>query len=371
MKILYFTLGYTPHDYRFLSKLSQTEHKIFYLKLHPKNISDSRPLPSNIHTLSWPGIPQTTFPPERLINLLPDFENILSEVHPDIIQAGPLQTCGFITALSGFHPFLASSWGYDLLIDAHKSAKWNWITRFTLTNSDMLLCDCQALKSEVQKLLHYPAEKFVIFPWGIEHENFTRNSKLQTWRQDLSWQHNQVIVSNRAWSSLHGIKTVLPAFYNAYKKNSNLRLLLIGNGPQANYVKNYITRHHLEERVYCPGGVTNVDMPSYLEQSDIYLSCARSDGTSISLLEAMASGLPAVVTDIASNHEWIKEKHNGWLAQTDNADEFAKCLLQASEIDKSKQIQIAHDNRQIITQKANWHHNFTKLLKAYQRLSIT
>ena len=54
-------------------------------------------------------------------------------------------------------------------------------------------------------------------------------------------------------------------------------------------------------------------MPAYLNAADIYVSTSLSDGTSLSLLEAMACSLPVVVTDIPANKEWITDGHNGFL----------------------------------------------------------
>src|SRR5258707_428404 len=56
MRIIYFSKNYTPHDYRFLSSLSKTEHEIYYLKLEEtqRQIED-RPVPENVQQILWAG----------------------------------------------------------------------------------------------------------------------------------------------------------------------------------------------------------------------------------------------------------------------------------------------------------------------------
>ena len=57
MKLLYFTRDYTTHDYRFLSKLAQTEHHIYYLRLERRGaqLGEDRALPPKIEIVPWSG----------------------------------------------------------------------------------------------------------------------------------------------------------------------------------------------------------------------------------------------------------------------------------------------------------------------------
>src|SRR5262245_8867478 len=122
MRIIYFSKSYTPHDYRFLSSLSKTEHEIFFLQLEGTNRqTEDRPIPENVQQIPWAGgrgefhrrdVPRLTF----------DLRRLTRQIRPDLIHAGPIQNCAFLAALSGFRPILAMSWGYDLVMDADKTA---------------------------------------------------------------------------------------------------------------------------------------------------------------------------------------------------------------------------------------------------------
>ena len=67
--------------------------------------------------------------------------------------------------------------------------------------------------------------------------------------------------------------------------------------------------------IHAPGRVNNDLLPQYLCLANLYLSSALSDGTSVSLLEAMACGLPVVVTKGYGNLEWVTPQQNGWLVE--------------------------------------------------------
>ncbi len=56
MRVLYFSLDYTPHDHRFLAALAETEHEVYYLRLQrgPRQTED-RPLPPEVYIVQWAG----------------------------------------------------------------------------------------------------------------------------------------------------------------------------------------------------------------------------------------------------------------------------------------------------------------------------
>jgi glycosyltransferase involved in cell wall biosynthesis len=110
-------------------------------------------------------------------------------------------------------------------------------------------------------------------------------------------------------------------------------------------------------------------MPKWFRAADTYVSCTQSDGTSISLLEAMATGLPVVVSDIPSNREWVVEEQNGWLASPRSAEQFADRLLRAARLSPEQRRLFSERNRRIVDDRADWDRNFPKLLEMYERLT--
>ena len=78
----------------------------------------------------------------------------------------------------------------------------------------------------------------------------------------------------------------------------------------------------LEDKVHFAGQVDYVDLPKYYRVAHLYLSASIVDGSSVSLLEAMSCGIPALVSDIPGNREWVVPGRNGWLFPTgDDKDE--------------------------------------------------
>jgi glycosyltransferase involved in cell wall biosynthesis len=101
------------------------------------------------------------------------------------------------------------------------------------------------------------------------------------------------------------------------------------------------------------------------------MSCAYSDGSSISLLEAMASGLPVIVTNGAGNQEWVSHGINGWLVPAGDIEAFVQSLLMVADIGTVEFERISFANKEITRNQANWDKNFNLLLNAYDRIEKT
>tara|TARA_Y100000588_G_scaffold395260_1_gene521981 strand:+ start:379 stop:1299 length:921 start_codon:yes stop_codon:yes gene_type:complete len=299
---------------------------------------------------------------------MPEFIDILGIMKPDVLHSGPVQTSGFMSALSGFHPFLLMSWGYDLLLDGDASDVSKRLTRFTLDASDMIVCDSHAVENKVSQITNYPKSGLVRFPWGVESEVFKPGASSVDFKSKLGWQDCTIVISNRSMEPYYGVEIAVNSFYEAYLINDELRLLLIGDGSLAPQVRSLINELGIDSVVYMPGRVRHDLLPEYLRAADIYLSCAYTDGSSVSLLEAMSTGLPSIVTDIPSNREWIKHDVNGWLARPGDSRNFSELLVQASKLETEHLSDILGKNITKIKKYADWNQNSRKLLRAYEKL---
>ena len=144
-------------------------------------------------------------------------------------------------------------------------------------------------------------------------------------------------------------------------------MILLGDGSQGSLIRKLISEMHLTDCIYAPGRIPYEWLPDYLGLADVYVSSARSDGTSISLLEAMAAGLPVVVTDNESNREWVKPSQNGWLVKPGNHAALAAALGEAlSYLDR--RVEMKEANIAIARAKADWKKNFPQLLQVLQEV---
>jgi len=376
-RILYFSRDYTTHDHRFLSALAKTQHEVGFIQLERRgHILEDRPLPLEIQQIPWVGgqSPATLRDGPKLVVGL---RNVIRTFNPDLIQAGPIQRSAFLTALAGFRPLVTMSWGYDLLHDVHNGRAWEWATRFTLKRSAAMVGDCDTIRNLAIQFGMTP-RRIVTFPWGANLQKyFPAESKTKvSVRQRLGWDENAfVLLSTRSWAPIYGVDDLAKAFVKAAKQHPELRLLLLGNGPLAPTIRRIFQQGGVMDQVHFPGQVPQSKLPDFYRAADLYISTSHSDGTSISLLEALASGTPVLLSDIPGNREWITQSEGeaspelsrrvGWLFKNEDLNSLTNGILLA--VDQKEQLPIMScAARQLAEARGNWDLNFPKLFEAYE-----
>ena len=265
------------------------------------------------------------------------------------------------------------SWGYDLLVDARKNRFWSWATRYTLRHSTAMIGDCQTIR---QAAVSYgmPDERIVTSPWGVDLRHFspdTDQHQPSRLRSRLGWGEDVfVLLSTRSWETIYGIETLAEAFVQAAKNLPELRLMMLGNGSLARRLREIFTQGQVMDQVYFPGQVKQEDLPRYYRAADLYVSASHSDGTSISLLEALACGCPALLSDIPGNLEWITPGQQGWFFRDGDPVSLAEAIQKAVK-NRLEQSDLRRSARLLAEQRADWEKNFPELIKAYRLAGVS
>jgi glycosyltransferase involved in cell wall biosynthesis len=422
MRIIHFSRDYTTHDHRFLAKMveiaASAGNEIFFLRLENAGRPyEDRPIPPGVTQIQWEG-GQT---PARVGDgprLLYSLKQVIRRLRPDIIQAGPVQRAAFLTALAGYKNLITMSWGYDLLMDVNKGKTWQWVTRYTLQRSAALVGDCNTIRTLAIQHGMNP-DNIVTFPWGaniqkfsplarrrvgesaseqISNQQSTINNQQSPIRARKGWDESTfVLLSTRNWTPLYGIEDLARAFVNAARQRPELRLLMLGGGPLSGKIKQITHTAGLVDRVHFPGQVNQNDLPDYYRAADLYISTSHSDGTSISLLEALASGVPVLLSDIPGNREWVyppsthelRSPHSppgeressplslagrggggegetvGWLFRDGDSADLERAILHA--VDHRSQLPaMSRAARRLAEERGDWEKNFPKLLEAWE-----
>ncbi len=368
MRVLYVSDNRSDHNRRFLEKLSAAGHELWFLDI--TNLADgSGWLPANVKIAPWSTVFPRNGDPSQIIKLVPEFQKLVKVLKPDLVHAGPIQSSAYLVALAGFHPLLVMSWGSDILVNACQNMVWEQATRIALSEADGLLCDCDTVRSALGEFSRLGDERIAQFPWGVKRGSFGPNGTRQA-TADFATETFRVI-STRSWEPLYDVEILLMAFHAAHAQEARMRLLLLGDGSLRTRIRSLIAELGLGELVLTPGQVAASDLPRWFRSANVYASCAKSDGTSISLLEAMATGLPVVVTQNPSNEEWVECGQNGWLAESGNVAAFAEGLLNASRLSDAQRDAISSRNQELVSTLADWDKNFPQLLGLYSQLCLT
>ena len=219
-----------------------------------------------------------------------------------------------------------------------------------------MIGDCEPIR-KLAVSYGMPEERILTFPWGVDLQHFS-TSPTRDEAQPFT------LLSTRGWEPIYGVDVIARAFVQAARHQPDLRLIMLGNGSLAGMLRQTFQKGGVEDRVLFPGQVTQADLPRYYSMADLYISASHSDGTSISLLEAMACGRPSLVSDIPGNREWVTPGENGWWFRDDDADSLAEGIQKAVK-QRDQLPAMGQAARRIAEQRADWEKNFPRLLDGY------
>ena len=349
MKLLYLHQTYTPHDHRMLTASAADYDEVVFMRLDADAPNqDSRPLPDGVREVAWK--------PANLRGL----RQAIAAERPDLIHAGPLPSVAYLAAQSGFHPLVVMSWGWDLLLAARESFTARSRVKYALSQADAAIGDCRTIRELL--VAHGMAhERIITFPWGVDLDAFQPQGGDGGLRAELGWQEAFVLLHVRNWAPLYGVEAVAKAFVRAAQADPQLRLLMPGSGPLAAKLRHIFQSGNVLERVHMPGNLTQAELPEYFRAAELYLSNSSSDGSSVSLMEALASGVPALVSDIPGNLEWVQDGQQGWSFPLDDVDAIVAGIEMALVSDL---VEVGQRARNCAEQQADWRQNQKGLVEA-------
>lgn len=146
---------------------------------------------------------------------------------------------------------------------------------------------------------------------------------------------------------------------------SSLKGLLVGDGPERHQLQKIAVSLNIEESTIFAG--YRKDATDLLQCMDLFVLCSFSEGTSMALLEAMAAGIPAIVTDVGGNPELITNNNNGWVVPTDSPADLIRVLHEALN-NKDLTANMAENGQQRFHTSFTFDHMLQNYVRYYEEL---
>jgi glycosyltransferase involved in cell wall biosynthesis len=362
MKVLYVTAKGGIHDYRFLKKLVE-DYEVLLLHYAADELIDEIKNIANLKIISKKPL-RKSFP---LLSEIRHFKKVENDFKPDITHTGYVWQVGILASINNIHPHLSMAWGSDILTEPDKSYLIKKIVAKVMHQCDHIQCDAEFVKQKILNDYGITENKVTVFPWGIELNIFQRKDKTEC-RKKLNLEQGKfIILFNRHLELVYGVRYMLEGFKEFCKSKEDVELLIVSDGTLKKEVVNFISDNNLTSKIRFIERVKNTELPDYLNASDVYISPSLSDGSSLSLLEALACGLGIIVSDVPAIKEWISES-NGIIVPRENTNAVCEALNKYY-INRGLIETHGLKNIEIAKERADWNKNYLKLKEIYNKIS--
>ena len=193
--------------------------------------------------------------------------------------------------------------------------------------ADAVNACCQFSAKALSRNDGFAGRRIEIIENGIEVERYRSDIDRSALRDRLNLRHDRRYIAMVA--RFHPVKDhamLLRAFARIAPRRPDVDLLLVGDGPLRSNLEEQAKQAGIGERVRFLG--IRRDIPDILQAVNIFALSSESEAASLTLLEAMASGLPVVVTDVGGNPEIVRQGIDGHLVPRGDDAATAKSLLQ-------------------------------------------
>lgn len=233
---------------------------------------------------------------------LPEVQRVARRVAPQWLHGHYVTSYGLWAAVAARAlrvPLVLTAWGSDLLVTPRapgaRGAAMAALVGWTLRRACLVTADSHDVLAEIRR--HGTRARCEEVLWGADTERFRPGAPAAGFE----------IASLRNWEPNYNVATLLRAVARlcAERPAAGTVLHLLGGGPGEPALRALAAELQLGAAVRFTGRVGDAAMVSALQRSRVSVSVPASDATSVSVLEAMACGLPVVASDLPANRQWI------------------------------------------------------------------
>ncbi len=358
MILLFIADGRSIHTQRWAEYFSERGHEVHLITYDPMGRS-IHGVTEYVLTSRWKNL-YLSFIPRHLA-----IKQLVIRIRPDLIHAHFIAKYGFHLPDLSFRPSVVSAWGDDVLILPPKSRLIHWHTKKVLEYVDLIYAVSHNIGHHIITDFGIPGSKVHYLPFGIDTDLFSPNP-------DSSDNSGLVIeiFSNRGFFSVYDNETLVRGFALAYENDRRLRLTLKGDGPLEQPVRDLVTSLGISDVVTFKARTSYSDVPDDYRRAHIFITTSISDGTPVSILEAMASGLPCIATAVGGIPEWVEDDKTGFMIPPGSPESVAEAIIKLAS-DPGLRSRVGAAAREVVLKNGRWSSLMAQAEKDYQALIET
>jgi glycosyltransferase involved in cell wall biosynthesis len=293
------------------------------------------------------------------VSAVREFKKVLRDFSPDIVHAH--NRFFYTSALAALHSVRAD---YKLVTTIHlggiemisgvggAAAKTfeQTVSRFVISESDHVICVSAAAESISQSL---GAKQSTVVRNAVDVEKF---SPVSTDGKSLLY-IGRLVHNN-------GIQDLLSALPEVLEVHPDTKVHIVGSGPMEENVREKIRAEGLSNSVTVYDYVE--DITEMYDAASVFCRPSYSEGLPLTMLEAMASGVPPVVTAIAGVPEVVTNRETGILLEPGKPDEIEQAITELFN-DATLRDKLSKNVREYIVGNHTWEQRTEKVIHVYSQ----
>lgn len=258
----------------------------------------------------------------------------------------------------GLPPLIHHEDGFNEDEQKKLKRKRNWFRKFALGDSRALVVPSEQLARIAKDVWKQPEQKVHRIPNGIDVKRFEKTPQRGSLPGFVK-REGEVVVGTVA--GLRAIKNLPRLVQACAKAGDNVRLVIVGEGPEKEAILAEAARLDFGDRLLMPGFLA--DPARYIGLFDIFALSSDSEQFPISLIEAMAAGLPVAATDVGDIKSMVSQANRGFINPLDDESRLAESLTTLVQHQQLREDLGTHNRL-----KAQAEYNESKMLGRYALL---
>lgn len=312
--------------------------------------------PFEVHRL---GRPKTAFLGLR---------HLAQHLRSQVVHAHYLTYYGWIARAALIDPYAVTLWGSDVLIDLPASRLRRTWARLVLHGAACVTADSEEIVNTAVRLGANPSRTHQI-QFGVDTSRFSPGPPPVELLAHLGLAGRRMIFSPRSIAPLYRTLVAVHALHGLPEDVVLVGSLAGADPAYADLVTSTAAEWGLGDQIRLLPAIPHDEIAGYYRASNVVLSIPASDGTPVSVLEALATGTPVVATDLPAVRPWLGSCGARFLVAVDDVAATRAALLRALDMSAEERLLCAADGRAVVVQRGDYSLNMLRVEAIYRELA--
>lgn len=276
----------------------------------------------------------------------------LRRIAPEILHAHYLTGHGWHARLSGFRPYAITLWGTDILVTARATRRGRLYARWSLGPAGLVTGDSEELV-RAAVAAGARAERTHLVQFGVDTGRFSPGPDPAALRERLGLAGRRVIFSPRSIAPLYRHDVVLEALARLPADVCVVMTRHIARESEVEALQRRAAELGLSDRLVMVPKVDHAEMADFYRMADLVVSVPMSDGTPVTLLEALSAGRPVVASDLPSVREWLGDLDPASLVPVGDVAATARAIGATLGRPAAERLDFAERGRRLVDERAS------------------